>query len=41
MLDIFSNNPAFSLTSLTLAMNRFPFQPGRIGSLGLFAESID
>lgn len=38
MLDIFSTSPAFSLTSLTLAMNRFPFQPGRVGQLGLFTE---
>jgi major capsid protein E len=36
MLDIFSSNPAFSVTSLTLALNRFPFIPGRIGDLGLF-----
>jgi hypothetical protein len=36
MLDIFSSNPAFSVTSMTLALNRFPFQPGRIGALGLY-----
>ena len=37
MLDIFSSNPAFSVTSLTMALNRMPFQPGRIGELGLFS----
>jgi hypothetical protein len=37
MLDIFSSNPAFSVTSLTLALNRLPFKPGRIGELGLYA----
>jgi Phage major capsid protein E len=36
MLDIFSTNPAFSVTSLTLALNRQPFMPGRIGQLGLY-----
>jgi hypothetical protein len=36
MLDIFSTNPAFSITSMTLALNRFPFIPGRIGELGLY-----
>lgn len=38
MLDIFSTDPAFTLTSLTLAMNRFPYQPGRVGQLGMFSE---
>jgi hypothetical protein len=38
MLDIFSTNPAFSVTSLTLALNRMPFQPGRIGDLGLYSD---
>jgi hypothetical protein len=36
MLDIFSTNPAYSVTSLTLALNRIPYVPGRIGSMGLF-----
>jgi Phage major capsid protein E len=38
MLDIFSTNPAFSVTSLTMALNRQPFLPGRIGALGLYTE---
>jgi hypothetical protein len=38
MLDLFSSNPAFSITSLTMALNRFPFQPGRIGELALYNE---
>jgi hypothetical protein len=38
MLDVFSTDPAFSMTSLTLAMNRFPFVPGRIGQLNMFTE---
>jgi Phage major capsid protein E len=38
MLDIFSTNPAFSVTSLTMALNRVPFMPGRIGALGLYTE---
>lgn len=37
-LDIFSNN-AFSVISLTDAINQVPFLPGRIGQLGLFTES--
>ena len=37
-LDIFSNN-AFSLVSLTDAINKVPFVPGRIGQLGLFDET--
>ena len=36
-LDIF-NEDAFSLSSLTLAINERPFVPGRIGHLGLFSE---
>jgi hypothetical protein len=36
-LDIFSNN-AFSVISLTDAVNKMPFVPGRIGQLGLFEE---
>jgi Phage major capsid protein E len=36
MLDIFSTNPAFSVTSMTLALNRQPFVPGRIGAMGLY-----
>jgi Phage major capsid protein E len=37
MLDIFNpSNAAFSVTSLTMALNRMPYVPGRIGSLGLF-----
>lgn len=38
MLDIFSNN-AFSVTSLTDAINKLPFVPGKVGQLGLFTES--
>ena len=36
-LDIFSSD-AFSLTTLTERINKMDFQPGLIGSLGLFAE---
>lgn len=36
-LDIF-NDDAFSVSSLTAAINEQPHQPGRIGSLGLFQE---
>ncbi|WP_349569399.1 major capsid protein [Azotobacter salinestris] len=36
-LDIF-NDDAFSVASLTAAINEQPHQPGRIGSLGLFQE---
>lgn len=36
-LDIF-NNDAFSLASLSRAITDTPFQPTRIGSLGLFSE---
>lgn len=34
-LDIF-NSDAFSLTSLTDAINKRPYQPGRLGQLGIF-----
>lgn len=34
-LDIF-NSDAFSMTSLTDAINKRPYQPGRLGKLGLF-----
>lgn len=37
-LDVFSNN-AFSVISLTDSINQTPFVPGRIGQLGIFAES--
>lgn len=37
-LDIFSNS-AFSVISLTDAINKVPFVPGRIGQLGLFNET--
>lgn len=37
-LDIF-NQSAFSMVSLTDAINKVPHVPGRIGQLGLFAES--
>lgn len=36
-LDIF-NNDAFSVSSLTKAINDTPYMPGRIGALGLFSE---
>ena len=36
-LDIFRND-AFSLQSLTKAINEQPYIPGRIGALGLFSE---
>lgn len=36
-LDIF-NDDAFSLVSLTNAINEQPYVPGRIGALGLFSE---
>ena len=38
LLDIF-NDDAFSLTSLTATINEQPVKPGRLGELGLFAES--
>lgn len=36
-IDVF-NNDAFSLQSLTAAINDIPYKPGRIGELGLFNE---
>lgn len=36
MLDIFSNNAAFTVTGLTVALLRTPYIPGLIGRLGLF-----
>ena len=36
-LDVFQSN-AFSMVSLTDAINKVPFLPGRIGQLGLFRE---
>lgn len=38
MLNIFDND-AFSEASLTAAVNEMPYVPGRIGSMGLFAEA--
>lgn len=38
MLDVF-NQDAFSVRSLTDAINKIKFVPGRIGQLGIFAES--
>src|SRR5579859_3209585 len=37
MLDIFNNN-AFGVVSLTDAINKPLFAPGRLGSMGLFSE---
>ena len=37
-LDIFLNNPAFSLMSLTASIDKVPFLPGQVGKLGIFAE---
>jgi hypothetical protein len=36
-MDVF-NNDAFSLRSLTAAINAIPFKPGRLGALRLFQE---
>ena len=36
-LDVF-NQDAFSLMSLTAAINKAPYKPSRIGQLGLFGE---
>ena len=36
MLDIFSTNDAFSLTSLTDSFIKMPFKPGQVGRSGLF-----
>lgn len=38
MLDVFRDD-AFTMRSLTAAINKAPYRPGRIGSLGLFRES--
>ena len=38
MLDVF-NSDAFKVTSLTDAINRIKFVPGRIGAMGLFTSS--
>ena len=38
MLEFFANNPAFTMTSLTLSLNKVPFQPGLIGAMGLFRD---
>lgn len=37
MLDVFKSD-AFSLFELTVAINKLPYVPGRIGDLGLFQE---
>lgn len=37
-MDVFHND-AFSLRSLTAAINKAPYKPGRLGELGLFSES--
>ena len=36
LLDVFSGD-AFSVVSLTAAINRIPYKPSRIGAMGLFA----
>lgn len=38
IVDVFRSD-AFSLVSLTDAINKAPYKPGRIGALGLFRES--
>lgn len=38
MVDPFINDDAFSLTTLTAAMNNLKYVPGRLGALGLFDE---
>lgn len=38
MLDVF-NTDAFQMRALTDAINKIPFVPGRLGSLGFFRES--
>jgi len=37
ILDVFASD-AFSMSELTASINRAPYQPGRIGALGLFEE---
>jgi len=34
--DLFAANPAWSVSELTLALNRVPYVPGLVGRLGLF-----
>ncbi len=38
MLDVF-NDSAFNLISLTAAINRVPYKPGKVGAMGLFDSS--
>ena len=38
MLDVFKKD-AFSTLSLTTAINKLPFKPGRLGEMGLFKKS--
>lgn len=38
MLDVFNSN-AFSVVSLTDAVNKIPFVPGRLGQMGIFNET--
>lgn len=38
MIDVFKSD-AFSLIRLTDAVNKMPFEPGRLGMLGIFEES--
>jgi hypothetical protein len=38
ILDVFSSD-AFSFVTLTDSINKLPFVPGRLGSLGLFTEA--
>ena len=37
LLDVF-NQDAFSVTSLTAAINKLPYTPGQLGKLGIFQE---
>ena len=37
-LDVFNNN-AFSMVTLTDAINKLPFVPGKVGQLGIFSET--
>lgn len=37
-LDVFGTNQAFSMHSLTATFNKAPYQPMRLGELGLFQE---
>jgi hypothetical protein len=37
-LDAFSTHGAFNMRSLTDAVNKMPYVPGRVGSLGIFDE---